>query len=157
MSTYLIIKLVHIVSASILFGTGIGTAFFMLRAYLSGNREALIVTARNVVLADWLFTTPAIIVQVATGLWLMGQLNISYASLWFVSVVSLFVLVGLCWIPVVGIQIRVKSVLDSGAGITEIAPLMKIWMGLGVPTFLSMLLLYLLMVSKYGAGTVLLA
>ena len=157
MNTYSTLKLIHVISASILFGTGIGTAFFMLRAYLSRNSEALIVTTRNVVLADWLFTTPAVFVQIATGLWLTSLLNISYRSLWFVLVISLFLLVGLCWVPVVGIQIRIKRVLSQGAGVEEIAGLMRVWIALGVPAFLSMLLLYLLMVSKYGAGTLLLS
>tara|TARA_R110000772_G_scaffold39089_1_gene92088 strand:- start:149 stop:364 length:216 start_codon:yes stop_codon:yes gene_type:complete len=33
MDIYLCIKLVHILSATVLFGTGMGTAFFMLKAY----------------------------------------------------------------------------------------------------------------------------
>lgn len=157
MNTYLAIKTIHVISASILFGTGIGTAFFMLRAYLSGNREALIVTTRNVVIADWLFTTPAVFVQIITGFWLTSLLKIAYGSLWFISVMSLFVFVGACWIPVVGIQIRMRAALSRGVEIGELAPLMRVWVALGVPAFLSMILLYLLMVSKHGVTTMLFA
>ena len=57
MTLYLWIKLVHILSAPVLFGTGMGTAFFMFRAHLSKNDEAIAVTTRNVVMADWVFTT----------------------------------------------------------------------------------------------------
>jgi uncharacterized membrane protein len=60
MTLYLWIKLIHILGATVLFGTGIGTAFFMFKAYLSKNDEAMAVTTQNVVVADWLFTTPAI-------------------------------------------------------------------------------------------------
>jgi uncharacterized membrane protein len=85
------------------------------------------------------------------------MLGIPYGSLWFVLVISLFVFVGLCWIPVVGIQIRLKSAMNKGASIEEIRPLMRIWIALGIPAFLSMIVLYLLMVSKYGTATMLVA
>jgi len=150
MTTYSALKLIHIISASILFGTGIGTAFFMLQAYLSRNTEALKVTTRNVVLADWLFTSPAVLVQLLTGLYLVHLLNIDWRSLWFVLVISLFIFVGLCWVPVVIIQIRLKTRMHNGAKFADIQPLMKRWVALGIPAFSSMLLLYFLMVSKYG-------
>ena len=67
MSAYYWIKLLHILSATILFGTGIGTAFFMYKAFKSQNREAIRITTQNVVLADWLFTTPAVVIQLPTG------------------------------------------------------------------------------------------
>ena len=63
MTLYLWIKLLHILSATVLFGTGMGTAFFMLKAYLSANDEAMAVTTRSVVMADWIFTTPAVVMQ----------------------------------------------------------------------------------------------
>ena len=84
MTTYLWIKLLHIISAAVLFGTGMGTAFFMLRAYLSHNDAAMLVTTRNVVIADGLFTSPAIVVQLLTGLWLTGRLGIAMSSVWFI-------------------------------------------------------------------------
>ena len=60
MNLYLWIKLLHILSATVLLGTGMGTAFFMLRAYRSGSEDAMKVTTANVVMADWIFTTPAV-------------------------------------------------------------------------------------------------
>ena len=69
MMLYEIVKTVHILSATILFGTGLGTAWFMWRADRSGDAASIVATARNVVLADWLFTTPAIILQPLSGLW----------------------------------------------------------------------------------------
>ena len=61
MTLYLWIKLLHILSSTVLFGTGMGIAFFMLKAYLSNNDEAMEVTTRHVVVADWLFTAPAVV------------------------------------------------------------------------------------------------
>lgn len=148
-----IVRLVHIVSASILFGTGLGIAFFMLRAHLSGNEEAMAVTTSNVVLADWIFTTPAVIVQAITGLWLTYKLSLPMDSLWFVLVITVFVLVGLCWIPVVRIQIRIRNIIAIGGRPDEYQGLMKLWASLGIPAFLGVLALYFLMVSKWGLET----
>lgn len=155
-SLYLIVKLVHIVSATLLFGTGLGTAFFMFKAWRSGEADALRVTSRHVVIADWLFTLPAVIVQLATGLWLTHLLRIPFASVWFVTVMALFVVVGLCWIPVVIIQIRIGQLslsmasAPSAAQARQIDALMRVWTALGIPAFVLTLALFALMVLKIG-------
>jgi uncharacterized membrane protein len=151
-NTYLLVKLLHIVSATILFGTGLGTAFFMLQAYRGGNGGSMLATTRTVVLADWIFTTPAVIVQLATGLWLVHRLGIPYGSLWFIVVLALFALVGACWLPVVGIQIRLRDLLESGADIDACRPLMRVWVALGVPAFTAVLLLFAMMVYRPWTG-----
>lgn len=153
MDSYSVIKTFHIISASILFGTGLGTAFFMLRAQLSGNREAMAVTMRTVVLADWIFTTPAVIVQPVTGFWLVSRLSIPLDSAWLVSVVILYVLVGLCWIPVVAIQIRIRNALQEPGTPAQYRKLIRIWIALGIPAFAMVLILFFLMVTKLGLGT----
>ena len=151
MSVYLWIKLVHILSATILFGTGLGTAFFMLKAYLSKNDQAMRITTSTVVLADRIFTTPAVVIQLATGLWLTRKLNIPFDSWWFIVVVSLYALVGICWIPVVWIQIRIRNLIADGESRDSYQKLMRIWVALGVPAFSSVVLIFYLMVSRLGA------
>ena len=152
MNAYLLVKLLHVLSATILFGTGLGTAFFMLQAYRSGDRQSLLATTRIVVLADWLFTAPAVIVQLATGFWLVHRLGIPYGSIWFITVLTLFVLVGACWLPVVGIQIKVRERLDAGAEIDACRSLMRVWVALGVPAFVAVMVLFALMVFKPWTG-----
>ena len=152
MSLYLGIKLLHVVSATILFGTGLGTAFFMFQAYRGGNDEAMKSTTQTVVLADWLFTTPAVVVQIVSGVWLTQRLGIPFTSAWFVAVIALFCLVGACWLPVVWIQIRIRELFREGAGIDECRTLMRVWIALGVPAFTAVLILFWLMVFKPGMG-----
>ena len=152
MSAYYWIKLLHILSATILFGTGIGTAFFMYKAFKSQNREAIRITTQNVVLADWLFTTPAVVIQLPTGIWLTIQLNIPFESAWFVIVISMFIIIGACWIPVVWIQIRIREIITGGGEIEDTNRLMRYWISLGIPAFSCVLILYFLMVSKIGVG-----
>ena len=151
MSLYLWIKLVHILSATVLFGTGMGTAFFMLKAYLSRNDEAMRITTSNVVLADCLFTTPAVIIQFVTGLWLTHMLKIDFGSSWFIVVITLYGVVGLCWIPVVWIQMRIRNLIADGSGRDDYKNLMRIWVLLGIPAFSAVLVIFFLMVSKLGA------
>jgi uncharacterized membrane protein len=141
----------HILGATVLFGTGIGTAFFMFKAYLSKNDEAMAVTTQNVVVADWLFTTPAIVVQLVTGLWLTDKLNISFSSIWFIAVISLYVFVGFCWIPVVWIQIRIRDLIAADAKRGDYQKMMRSWLVLGILAFTSVLVLFYLMVSKFEA------
>ena len=71
MSWYLIVKTLHILSSVLLVGTGFGSAFLMFFANRTRNLAAQAVVARYVVLADWIFTTPTIFIQPATGLLLV--------------------------------------------------------------------------------------
>ena len=154
MTLYLSVKLIHIVSSTILLGTGLGIAFFMFSAHRSQNLDAFRVTARYVVLADWIFTAPAVIVQLISGLWLTVRLGISMASAWFMVVISLFALVGVCWLPVVRIQIQITKALESH-DTAQIEPLMRKWTVLGFPAFAAVLVLMALMVFKPGIATIL--
>lgn len=154
MEYYYFLKFIHIISATILFGTGIGTAFFMLMAYLSKNSSTVKYTTKHVVLADWIFTTPAIIIQFVSGIVLMMILHYPFNSLWFVAVMCLFLFAGGCWIPVVFIQYRLKNI---AADLTEHSPipvafaeLMRKWVLLGVGAFMSLLLIYGLMITRYA-------
>lgn len=149
---YLILKLIHIVSSTILFGTGMGTAFFMVRANLSKDIHTLRTTTTSVVLADWLFTTPTVIIQPLTGYLLMKTLNYSFDSTWFYVVVGLYALAGLCWIPVVFIQLRFKEIAKKADSWNELSnfyhKLYRIWFSLGIPAFISILTIFYLMIFK---------
>ena len=53
---YILVKLVHVLSAAVLFGTGAGTAFFVVRARRTRDPAVAAAVGRMVVLADFLFT-----------------------------------------------------------------------------------------------------
>lgn len=152
MESYFLLKFFHILAAVVIAGTGTGIAFFMFMASRSNNAQAIAVTAKHVVLADWIFTTPAVIIQFVTGVLLMQKLGYSFSSVWFLTVCSLFVFIGLCWLPVVVIQYRLKAWADQSAASNRILPefkhLMRWWTGLGIPAFAAVLVLFYLMVFK---------
>lgn len=148
---YLTLKLVHILSSTILFGTGLGTAFYMWRAQLSGDLSTFRIIAQNVVLADWVFTTPAVIIQPLTGLGLMHLAGFSWQQPWLLWSICLYGLVGACWLPVVFIQVKVAKLLRAEKpDLKRIKRLMFYWYSLGFPAFLGVIGIFYLMVSKAG-------
>jgi uncharacterized membrane protein len=153
MDLYFIIKTFHILSATILFGTGIGIAFFMLRSYFTPNIHEKLYAARGTVLADYIFTLPAVIVQPLTGLWLVWQGGYDWMDLWLVITYAIYIIAGLCWLPVVWIQIQLKNMLAVAAENNADLPprynkLFKIWFILGWPAFIGLVAVFFLMVFK---------
>jgi uncharacterized membrane protein len=152
MSLYLALKLIHILTATLLLGTGLGIAYFMWSAHRSRNLEALRVTTRHVVRADWLFTAPAVVLQLVTGVWLMAALGFRFDSAWFHVVIALYLVAGACWVPVVFIQYGLRAVAERTARWEDLSPgyqrLFRWWMGLGVPAFAAVIALFGLMVFK---------
>lgn len=151
MSVYLLLKFLHVLGATVLIGTGAGIAFFMLLASRSGDSRLVAGTARMVVIADWVFTAPAVLLQFATGIWLMEVTGYAYDSAWFLTALALFLFIGACWLPVVVIQYRLRraaeAMVEGGAG-TELRRWMCRWVALGIPAFSAILLLLWLMVAK---------
>jgi len=152
MEYYLTLKLIHILAAVVVTGTGVGIAFFMFMANRSNNTQAIYVTAQHVILGDWIFTTPAVITQITTGILLMNLQGYSYSSPWFYWVIGLFVFIGICWLPVLKIQYRLRSLAKVSVESNKISPefksLMKTWTLLGIPAFIAILAIFWLMVFK---------
>jgi uncharacterized membrane protein len=152
-TAYFWLKTVHIVSATILFGTGLGTAFFKWVTDRSGNVQAIRVVAERVVWADWMFTTPAVVVQAITGALLARLLGFSLSSGWVAHAIVLYVFTGACWIPVVWLQIKMRDLAREAVARKEALDekywrLARIWFWLGVPAFCAVLAIFALMVTK---------
>lgn len=148
---YLTLKTLHILSAIILFGLGLGTVFYKIMADNSGNHAAIAITSRHVVLADWWFTTPTVIIQPLTGYFLARQMAASFSDAWLVWTLMLYALTGLCWLPVVWLQIRMRDLAVNSLADQQALPARyfyyaKLWMWLGVPAFFGMVGITTLMV-----------
>jgi uncharacterized membrane protein len=155
--SYLTLKTLHILSMVLLFGTGLGSAFYKWMADRSGNVAHIAVTNRHIVLADWIVTTPTVIFQPVSGLWLAHLLELPLTTPWIAVSLSLFFLAGACWLPVVWLQIRMQKL--SAIAFAESSPLpalywrmARLWFWLGVPAFISMVLVVALMVFKHIPG-----
>lgn len=153
MDFYLLIKTAHIISSTILFGTGIGIAFFMVRSYFTDSLQEKLYAAKNTVLADYIFTFPAVVIQPLTGIALVHMSGYAWNDLWLSATYILYMIAGLCWIPVVWIQIQLKNMVANSLLENQALPdryhrLFKIWFLLGWPAFLSLIAIFFLMVSK---------
>lgn len=153
MDLYQAIKALHILSSTILFGTGIGIAFFMFRSYFTNNIHEKFYAARNTVLADYLFTFPAIMIQPVSGVALILMAGFDWTGTWLVATYAIYFVAGLCWLPVVWIQIQLKKMCQySVENGTELPAryhrLFKLWFLLGWPAFAGLMVIFYLMVAK---------
>jgi uncharacterized membrane protein len=153
MDAYAVVKTVHILSATVLFGTGLGTAFFFWRAHAPGNEGGRLAAARTTVLADWIFTAPAALLQPLTGAWLIATAGMQWNDFWLVATYGLYGLAAVCWLPVVAIQIRMKRMLEAQAAGEAIdrklyERLFRAWFLLGWPAFGGLVVVFFLMVLK---------
>jgi len=150
---YLIVKWIHVVSSTILFGTGIGSAFYLLVASLRGDARAVHFVSRHVVIADWMFTTPAIVVQPLTGFYLAHLAHFAWTSRWLLWSIVLYLVAGLCWLPVVWLQLRMRDLARDADAAGSPLPdayrrYFRWWFALGIPAFLALVVVFYLMVSK---------
>jgi uncharacterized membrane protein len=150
---YTVVKWLHVLSSTVLFGTGIGSAYYMLVVSLTREPRAVASVVRFVVLADWLFTTTTIVVQPATGLYLAHLAQVPLATPWIAWSIVLYFVAGACWLPVVWLQIRMRRLADEA--VREAAPLpgryfryLRIWTALGIPAFVALVVVFWLMVAK---------
>lgn len=150
---YLTIKWLHVLSSTVLFGTGLGSAYYMFFASLSRRPEAAAVVVRQVVWADWLFTTTTIVFQPLSGVYLAHLAGIPLSTPWIAWSFALYFLAGACWLPVVWIQLRMRRLAEDAAASGQPLPeryfqLLKVWTALGVPAFLALVVVFYLMVVK---------
>jgi uncharacterized membrane protein len=150
---YLAVKWLHILASTLLFGTGLGIAFFMWMAHLRGDAKHIAATARIVVIADTCFTAPAVITQLVTGLWLANFLGVPLLHSWLSVALLLFVLVGACWLPVLWLQVSARDFARTAVERGEPLPrayytAMRWWFWLGWPAFISVMMILWVMVAK---------
>ena len=150
---YLVWKWLHILSSTLLFGTGLGSAYYMFFASRSRDPRTIATVTGHVVIADWLFTTTTIVFQPLSG-WRMAVLaGIPLTTPWILWSIVLYLLAGACWLPVVWMQIRMRDM--ARAAVREGRPMpdqyyhyLKVWTALGFPAFFALVAVFWLMVAK---------
>ncbi len=157
MNLYLTLKWMHILSSVVLVGTGLGSAYYMFFTNRSRDLAAQAVVSRLVVQADWWFTTPTVLLQPATGLLMAYLAGLPLSTPWLAISVALYVLAGLCWLPVVWLQIRMAAMVQQAAHTgtplpSRYADYARWWERLGYPAFAAMVVIFYLMVAKPGWG-----
>lgn len=152
---YSVIKWLHVLSSTVLFGTGLGIAFFFLRAHRTADVKIIAAVSREVVLADMLFTAVAAVLQPATGIALVLRAGFPLSSRWLLLSIALYALVGCCWLAVVRLQVRMRDLAINAARAGGRLPgvyqsYYRWWFALGWPAFVGVMVIFYLMVAKPG-------
>ena len=151
---YVVWKWLHVLSSTLLFGTGIGTAFFMFTANRTGDVRAIAVVTRHVVTADWIFTATTVVFQPLSGWMMMRVAGIPWSTTWIWLSFALYFVAGACWLPVVWIQMQMRNMAADAA--VAGAPMLparywryeRVWVLLGIPAFTALVVVFYLMVAK---------
>ena len=150
---YLLLKAIHVLSSVLLFGTALGSAFYKYFTDRTGVLPAIAETNRLVVIADWLFTTPTVIIQPLSGFLLIHIAGWPWNTPWLIAAYALFIVAGSCWLPVVWLQIRMARMAAAANAANGALPprywrYARAWEWLGYPAFCAMVAVYFLMVFK---------
>jgi uncharacterized membrane protein len=150
---YLTVKWLHVLSSTILFGAGIGSAFHLVLSALARNTRGVAVVTRHVVTADWVFTATTVLFQPLSGFWLMHLAGMPPSTPWIAASLWLYAFAIACWLPVVWIQLKMRDVSASAAA--SGGPLPRAWwryftwwVVLGFAAFFAFIAIFHLMVVK---------
>lgn len=154
---YLGLKLLHVIGAAVLLGTGVGIAFFMVLAHRTGEPATVAAVGRMVVTADFLFTATAVVAQPVTGLLLVWHIGYSLWDGWILLSILLYVVAGAFWLPVVWMQMRMRDLAAHAQRQGERLPLAyhrlyRIWFAFGFPAFAAVVAIYWLMIARPDIG-----
>ena len=155
--SYFILKYLHVIGAAVLLGTGAGIAFFMLIAHRSGNPAVIAGVARIVVIADFVFTATAVVLQPVTGVALVREVGYRSTEGWIVLSIVLYLVTGAFWLPVVWMQMRMRDLAAAAAAAGTPLPrryhrLFRWWFAFGFPAFAAVLAIFWLMIARPVAG-----
>jgi uncharacterized membrane protein len=154
--TYLVLKWLHLVGSALLFGTGLGIAFFAWFGYRRGMQEGDIGLIRGVlrltVIADTVFTATAAVLQPITGYFLWRMTGGQWPDRWLLWVLALYVFVGACWLPVVALQVQLRNAAMRAGTVGQLDERFHRrfawWFALGWPAFLGVMGLFALMLTR---------
>jgi uncharacterized membrane protein len=153
MTLYFVLKFLHVIGAAVLLGTGAGIAFFMLMAHLSKNVVVIAGVARIVVLADFIFTATAVVLQPITGIALAHIVGYALTESWIVWSIILYLVTGAFWFPVVWMQLRMRKLAEQALQSGSALPgayhrLFRLWFVFGFPAFAAVLGIFWLMITR---------
>jgi uncharacterized membrane protein len=153
MTLELLLRWVHVIGATVLLGTGAGIAFFLAMANRTKDPAFIARTADIVILADWIFTASAVVLQPVTGVLLVRTLGWPLTEGWIVLSLGFYLMAGAFWLPVVWIQYRMRDLAaDAARTGTALPPryhvLYRIWFAFGFPAFTAVLAILWLMLER---------
>lgn len=153
MDIVFVIRWLHVIGATVLFGTGAGIAFFMVMAHRTRDPRIIAHVASSVVTADWIFTATAVVLQPFTGALLSHLIGWRLTEGWILISLGLYVFTGAFWIPVIFMQKRMRDLARAAAAKNQALPeayfkLYRLWFAFGFPAFFAVLAIIWLMIAR---------
>lgn len=150
---YTWLKMIHILGTIVMVGIGSGSVFYKFRADRGGDLRTIVFANKNVVLADWIFTAPSVIIQPISGLLMARIAGYPLTQNWILLGITFYITAGLCWLPAVYLQIQMRDISFNALTSSQPLPLLyrrmyTVWCWLGVGGFLSVLIVIYVMVFK---------
>lgn len=150
---YVVVKWLHVLSSTVVFGTGVGSAWYFFVAARGRDPKIVAFVAHALVIADWLFTATTMVIQPVTGIWLVRTANFAWTSRWIWLSIVLFAVAALCWFRVVVLQLRMRALAraaanDNAALPPEFSRRFREWVALGVVALACFVAIFYLMVAK---------
>ena len=149
-----ILLAVHILAAIIFVGNIITAAFWKVRADRSGNLEAIALSTRAVLLADFAFTGPGILAVLGTGIAMAGITGWErFQEPWLSLSFILFVVTGIIWLAaLLPLQFRMARLARQSAARGSLDPAYtrssRLWAIFGgVATLLPIVILFLMVLK----------
>lgn len=148
----MLLKWVHIVSSTLLFGAALGSSKYCWLTHKSQEVRAIATVLSTVVTVDWLVVTTTGFIQPASGLLLMQAKGYGLWEPWLVTAYVLYVIVTFLWFIVAWLQIQCRNMVRIASSWKALPDgyhaNMRLWAQLATPTFALALVIFWLMVSK---------
>ena len=151
--SYLTVKWLHVLSSTVLFGTGIGSAYYLFFVSRTRDTRAVAVVAHYLVIADVVFTASAAVFQPLSGWYLAHLAGLPMLHGWLGWSLLLYALAIGCWLPVIWLQVRMRDLAEAALRARAPLPpdywrLLRAWTVLGVPALALFVAIFWLMVHK---------
>lgn len=144
----------HLIGVILLVGNISTAAFWKVRADLSKDPKVILSTVKNVMLADYVFTIPGLVLIIVSGIVMAVQENLPMSGLnWLTLSLVLFAFTGIIWsvilIPLQRGMIRhITQCLASGIISKAYQQASRNWAVFGIASTLLPIVILYLMVSK---------
>ncbi|MGQ0685687.1 DUF2269 family protein [Bradyrhizobium sp.] len=150
---YPTLKLIHVLSSTILFGGGIFAALLGTIVFGSRKMKVIAEVGPHIVKVESYLTILSALAQIITGLWLASIAGFPVLTGWLGWASLLFCIAAACWILGVWLQHRMvelsKTAIETNSELpAEYNERFKNWTFLGLPSTTAMLGIFYLMVFK---------
>lgn len=151
------LKLFHLLAAAVLLGLRLAGGWSLARAGRSGNPAVIAHAARGAFAGEMIFTAPAVVVQLLTGLALADLHGLPLSTPWLVAALAVFIAVGVLWVPLCWLEYRIAVQArawcrDRAAMPASLARSFTAWHLLEWAALAGVIVLFWLMVDRPGGA-----